>query len=170
MSLENQLLARRIVALRGAIDDDVATRTIAQLLFLASESAKPVSLWIDSPGGQVAASLAIRDTLDDLGAPVHTHCTGTAGGTAVVILAHGLRGQRTIARHGRVSFDAIAAPEGGDTVARAAELARTRAIVEQLLAVDTGRPLADVARDMAAHRRFDPDEAIAYGLVDRALM
>jgi len=157
----NQLLARRIVVLRGAIDDDAANTVIAQLLFLASEGTRPVTLWIDSPGGHVAASLAIRDVFDGLGAPVHTHCTGSAGGVAVAILAHGA--ERTIARHATVSFDPIAG-----TVAEAAEVARVQAIVDQLLAEDTKRPLAEIVRDR--RRRFAADEAVAYGLVDRVLM
>jgi len=167
MNPTNQLLARRIVVLRGGIDDDVANAAIAQLLFLASEGTGPVSLWIDSPGGRVAASLAIRDVFDGLAAPVHTHCTGSAGGVAVAILAHGA--ERTIARHAGVSFDPITG-DGGDIVAAAAELARVQAIIDTMLADDTGRPLDEIVRDRAERRRFGAAEAVAYGLVDRVLM
>jgi ATP-dependent Clp protease, protease subunit len=157
---------RRIV-LRSAIDDTIANETIAKLLFFASQGAQPISLWIDSPGGHVAASLAIRDTFDGLGAPVQTHCTASAGGVAVAILAHGA--DRTIAHHARVSFDPIAGG-AGEVVAEAAEVARVQAIIDAMLAADTGRPLDEIARDRAARRRFAADEAVAYGLVDRVLM
>ena len=166
-----ELLAQRRIVLRGAIDDEIATTVIAQLLFLASEAPHPISVHIDSPGGPVAAGLAIRDSFDALGVPVRTHGAGNVGGVAVLILSHGEVGQRTIARHARVSLDSIISGDGGgDVVAQAAELARTQAIVDRLLAEDTEQLSDDIARDREARRRFSADEAVAYRLVDRVLM
>src|SRR5262245_41630606 len=89
----DRLLGRRVVLLRGPLEDERATEGIAKLLFLQHENPhEPITLLIDSPGGSVSAGMAIIDTIKDLRSPVRTRCDGSAHGMAAVILACGQRG------------------------------------------------------------------------------
>ena len=161
----SDLLGKRIIVLRGAIDDDVANVVIAKLLFLQSQgSAAPVQLHMSSPGGAVAAALAIRDTIDDLEVPVYTHGLGHVQGVAALVLAHGARRHRTMARHARVTF--IPITSAGGVPAAPSELARTETIVTQMIAADTQQSIEQVESDLRASRSFDAEQARAYGLID----
>src|SRR5689334_8353591 len=91
-----KLLKDRIVYLGSEIDDGVANVVIAQMLYLQDQDrSAPITLYINSPGGVVTSSLAIRDTMDELGLPVQTCCIREAVGTALLLLAHGVPGKRT---------------------------------------------------------------------------
>jgi ATP-dependent Clp protease, protease subunit len=157
-------LAQRIVVLRGAIDDQHANESIAKLLFLEHEARLPIRLHLDSLGGGVANSLAIRDTIDDLTVPVYTHVRGRADGVAVVLLAHGARGHRTASPNARMSLTPITSER---SPIDADELTRTTAILVEMLAADTGQLAETIAADMRAGRRFDAVQARDYGLVDQ---
>jgi ATP-dependent Clp protease protease subunit len=155
---DEALLARRIVVLRE-LDDAAANEVIAKLLYLQNENAAaPISIYIDSPGGVVAASLAIRDTIDDLKAPVYTHGLTSVQGVAALLLAHGARGHRTLTAHAHVSFTPIRGQ--GDT-------RQTEVVIVEMLAADTGQGTQQIEADLRASRSFDADQARAYGLVDR---
>jgi ATP-dependent Clp protease protease subunit len=162
---ELSLLAQRIVVLRGAIDDDAANVVIAKLLYLQSLNATaPIRLHIDSPGGAVASTLAIRDAMDALEAPVYTHALASVQGVAVLLLAHRARGHRTSLPHTQISFTPITAATG--TRAAQAELERTMAIVTKMLASDTGQSIEQLDLDHRASKRFDAELARSYGLID----
>jgi ATP-dependent Clp protease protease subunit len=162
----SELLAKRIVTLRGAIDDRAATALIAKLLFLQSEDAVgPIRLLIDSPGGLVAPGLAIRDTMDDITVPVHTHALTNVGGVAAVLLAHGARGHRTAIPRTQISVTPFTAAEGASAVQ--SEIERTEAIVTEMLAKDTRQSTRQIDADRRASRRFDAEQARSYGLIDR---
>lgn len=161
----DKLLAQRIILLHGTIDDAVANEVIAKLLYLRSENAAaPIRLYLDSRGGQVAAALAIRDTMDEV--PVSTHCVASAEGVAAMLLAHGLRGQRTAASHARLAFTRSTSADGHATER---EIARVDALVAGMLAEDTGQTVETVTADCHTLRHFTATEARAYGLVDRVL-
>jgi ATP-dependent Clp protease, protease subunit len=140
----------RTILLAEEITEKSTTEVIAKLLYLQHASAAPVALYIDSFGGVVVASLAIRDTIDSLGIAVHTHCLGTAGGAAMLLLAHGARGGRTATAGAQIILVEV---PGLATVA-------------EMLAADTGQSVATITRDSAAGRRFDAIQARAYGLID----
>lgn len=163
---EEELLRKhRTVILRGEISDASAEEVIAKLLFLEHEdSTAPVRLYVDSPGGRVTSSLAIRDAIDELKAPVHTHCLGSAAGGALVVLAHGARGHRSASPSAALAMVPLYAPEGGRVVAD--EVAKLDGIVNGMLASDTRRPSVVVATDVSQSRRFDAAQARAYGLID----
>lgn len=162
----SDLLAQRIVVLRGEIDDHAATDVIAKLLFLQHEdAAAPIRLHIDSPGGAVASSLAIRDTMDDIKVPVYTHGLANVQGVAAVLLAHGARGHRTAIPQGHISFTPITTAEGVRAVQ--SEIGRTEAIVTEMLAKDTGQSAQQIDGDQRVSRRFDAEQARSYGLIDR---
>ena len=160
-----ELLRDRIVVLDGVISDDTANMVIAQLLFLEAEQpGSPIHIYLRSPGGHVSSTLAIRDTMDALSCPVHVRTTGSVGGVALLILAHGARGHRTAIPHTTLTLSAI---RSSALSSSAAELERTESTVVDLLAADTGQRRETVLADMRADRAFTVDEAVAYGLVDR---
>jgi ATP-dependent Clp protease, protease subunit len=167
----SRLLAERIVYLGTAVDQGVANATIAQLLHLESEAPdRPISLYINSPGGAVPAVLAVYDAMQFVRAPIETTCVGEAVGSAALLLAGGAPGRRSILRHGRVVLHPPMT-EGGraaipDLVIEAEEIERVRRLQEQILADRTGRDAEQVRRDIERQLVLTPDAAIDYGIVD----
>jgi ATP-dependent Clp protease, protease subunit len=97
------LLKERIVFLNGEVHDSVSTVIVAQLLFLEAENPKkPISFYINSPGGVITAGLAIYDTMQYISAPVHTLCVGQACSMGSLLLAAGEPGSRFILPNARV--------------------------------------------------------------------
>src|SRR5947209_5309549 len=86
----DKLLEKRIILINGPIEDKGATEVIARLLYLNHlDNKAPVRLLVNSPGGSFAAGMAILDTMDDIGPPIFTCCTGNASGMALAVVAHG---------------------------------------------------------------------------------
>ena len=104
----SRLLKERIVFLGGPIDDNLANTIIAQLLFLESENPKKdISLYINSPGGQVSAGLAILDTMNHIKPDVSTICVGIAASMGAVLLAAGAKGKRLSLPHSEVMIHQV---------------------------------------------------------------
>ncbi|MBU6321522.1 MAG: ATP-dependent Clp endopeptidase proteolytic subunit ClpP [Patescibacteria group bacterium] len=167
----SRLLRDRIVFLGGAIDDDVANLVIAQLLFLEAEDpGKPISLYINSPGGSVTAGLAIVDTLNHVKPAVSTVCVGIAASAAAVILACGEKGKRYALPNAEVM---IHQPWGGaqgqatDIEITAKHIVATRERLNKILAKATGQPVEKVEKDVERDYFMTADEAKKYGLVDQ---
>ncbi len=169
----SRLLSERIVFLGTAIDDTVANLVIAQLLHL--ESDKPdqdVSLYINSPGGDMTALFAIYDTMQFLRPDVATICVGQAASAAAVLLAAGAPGKRAVLPNARVL---IHQPHGGaqgqstDLELAVAEMVEMRRRMVSILAASTGqseqRILGDIDRDYILRGA----DAVAYGLVDHVI-
>lgn len=169
----SRLLADRIVYLGTGIDDGVANAVIAQLLHLENESAElPVSLYINSPGGSIPATLAIYDAMQFIRPAVETTCVGQAAATAALLLAGGTPGRRSILPHGRVLIHAPAAEGRGtvpDLILEADEVARVRALQEEILAAHTHRSTAQVREDTERDLVLDAQAAVRYGVVDLVL-
>jgi len=169
----SRLLADRIVYLGTGIDDGVANAVIAQLLHLENESAElPVSLYINSPGGSIPATLAIYDAMQFIRPAVETTCVGQAAATAALLLAGGTPGRRNILPHGRVLIHAPAAEGRGtvpDLILEADEVARVRALQEEILAAHTQRTTAQVREDTERDLVLDAQAAVRYGVVDLVL-
>ena len=167
----SRLLKDRVIFLGGPIDDDVANLVIAQLLFLeAEDQAKPISLYINSPGGSVTAGLAIVDTLNHVKPDVSTVCVGIAASAAAVILACGQKGKRYALPNAEVM---IHQPWGGaegqatDIEIRAKHIIATRERLNKILAKATGQPLDKIEKDADRDYYMTADEAKKYGLVDQ---
>jgi ATP-dependent Clp protease protease subunit len=167
----SRLLNERIVFLGQPIDDEIANLVVAQLLHL--ESADPdrdVSLYVNSPGGQVYAGLAIYDTMQSISCDVQTICCGVAMSMAALILTAGAPGKRLTLPNGRIL---IHQPSGGfqgqssDIEIHARETLALRAQLEELYARHTGKTPAQIHDDSDRDRFMTPQEAIEYGLVDR---
>ena len=168
----SRLLGHRVVFLGRAIDDDIANLVVAQLLHLESEDPeKPISLYINSPGGSVDGMFAIYDTMQHVRPPVETTCIGMAASAAAVILAGGEAGRRSILPHGRVMVHQphIQGGVGGqasDIEIHARETLELRRHIDELYAHHTGQSVERVHDDMDRDRYFTPEEALEYGFSD----
>ena len=173
MDLYSRLLAERIIYLGTEIDDGVANTVIAQLLHLASESPDaPVSLYVNSPGGSITASLAIYDAMQFVRTPVETTCVGQAAWTAAVLLAGGAEDRRSILPHGRVVLHQPATQGRGsipDLILESDEVARVRRLLEEILARHTGRTADQVREDTERDLVLPGQAAVEYGLADVVL-
>ena len=170
----SRLLKERIVFIGTPIDDQVANLVVAQLLFLQSEDPdKEIALYINSPGGQVTAGLAIYDTMQYIRPPVSTICIGMAYSMAAVLLAGGASGQRYALPHANIL---IHQPWGGmqgqatDIQIHAKEILRTRELLNGILARHTGQPMERVQQDTERDYFLTPEQAKAYGLIDDIIL
>src|SRR5436305_12374967 len=169
----SRLLNDRIVFVGTPVDDQVANLVVAQLLHLESEDPdKDISLYINSPGGQIYAGLAIYDTMRFIKPDVATICFGIAMSMGSLLLAGGAPGKRSALPNARIL---IHQPSGGfegqssDIEIHAREVLALRERVEEIYAEHTGQPRERIHADMERDRYFTADEAVAYGLVDRVI-
>jgi ATP-dependent Clp protease, protease subunit len=169
----SRLLNERIVFVGTPVDDQVANLVVAQLLHLESEDPdKDISLYINSPGGQIYAGLAIYDTMQFIRPDVATICFGMAMSMGSLLLAGGAPGKRAALPNARVL---IHQPSGGfegqssDIEIHAREVLALRERVEGIYAEHTGQPLERVHDDMERDRFFTTEEAVDYGLIDRVI-
>jgi ATP-dependent Clp protease, protease subunit len=167
----SRLLNERVVFLGSAIDDEVANLVVAQLLHLEAEDPeKDVCLYVNSPGGQVYAGLAIYDTMQHIAPDVQTVCCGIAMSMGALILAGGTPGKRMSLPNGRIL---IHQPTGGfqgqatDVDIHARETIALRARLDELYANHTGQAVERVHDDMERDRYFTAEQARDYGLIDR---
>jgi ATP-dependent Clp protease protease subunit len=170
----SRLLNDRIVFLGAAIDDELANVVVAQLLFLESEDPdKDVMMYLNSPGGEVSAGLAIYDTIQSLRCPVATFCVGQAASMASLLLAAGAKGKRHALPHARVM---IHQPLGGsrgqatDIAIHAREILKARDTINALYAHHTGQQADQIRRDTERDNFMSASEAKSYGLIDEVLI
>ena len=169
----SRLLKDNIIFLGGVIDDHVANIIIAQLLFLQSEdSKKDISLYINSPGGSVTATLAIVDTMNHIKNNVSTVCVGIAASGGALVLSAGTKGKRYALENSEVM---IHQPLGGaegqasDIEISAKHILNTRETLNKILAKNTGQTLQKIEKDVDRDFFMSADEAKKYGLIDRVL-
>jgi len=170
----SRLLKDRVVFLGAEIDRDLANVVIAQLLFLDSEdSGRDVMLYINSPGGDVAAGLAIYDTMQWLHCDVATYCMGQAASMGSFLLAAGTAGKRYALPHARVMIHQPLAGFSGqatDIEIRAREILLARDTFNALYAKHTGQPVDKIKQDTERDNFMSAAEAKAYGIVDEVLV
>ncbi len=169
----SRLLKERIVFLGTAVDDAVASLTIAQLLFLEAEDPdKDIFIYINSPGGSVSAGLAIYDTMQYIKPAVNTICMGLAASMGAVLLAAGTKGKRFALPHARIM---IHQPWGGfqgqaaDIEIQAKEILKIRERINQILADHTGQELSRIEKDSDRDFFMSAEEAAKYGLIDEIM-
>ena len=168
--LFSRLLQDRIIFIGGESNDTVASLVIGQLLYLQGQDpAKDIDMYINSPGGEVMAGLAIYDTMQLIAPDVRTYCVGKSVSMAAILLAAGARGKRSALPNSRVM---IHQPLGGtygqvsDVEIFTRELLRTRDRINEILAYHTGQDMETIKRDTERDRWMTAAEAKAYGLVD----
>jgi len=169
----SRLLRERIIFLGTAVDDTVANLVCAQLLFLESEDPdKDIHLYINSPGGDITALLAIYDTLKFIRADVSTFCFGQAASAAAVLLAAGAKGKRFALPNARVLLHQPWGGVGGqasDIELQAKEILRMRDLLNSMIASDTGQPVERVSSDTDRDFIMTAAEAVDYGIVDEVI-
>lgn len=167
----SRLLKERIVFLGGPIDDDTANLVIAQLLFLEAEDPKKdISLYINSPGGSVTATLAMVDTMNHVKPNVSTVCVGMAASGAAILLSAGEKGKRFALPNAEIM---IHQPHGGaegqatDIEITAKQIIKLRERLNKILAKNTSQELAKIEKDVERDFFMTADEAKKYGLIDK---
>lgn len=167
----SRLLNDRIIFLGEEINSVSANLVVAQLLHLESQDAeKDISLYINSPGGEVYSGLAILDTMNFINPQVSTICVGMAASMAAVLLSAGAKGKRFCLPHSKVM---IHQPSGGaqgqqtEIEIVAEEIKKTRRELNQILSDASGRPIEKVQADTERDNYLTAAEALDYGLIDR---
>ena len=167
----SRLLRERIVFITGGIEDNMASLIVAQLLFLESENpSKPISMYINSPGGVVTAGMAIHDTMQYIKSRVSTVCIGQAASMGSFLLCAGEPGMRIALPNARIM---IHQPSGGargmasDIEIQAREILRIRSRMNDLYVKYTGQPLSEIERALDRDTFLEADEALKFGLVDK---
>lgn len=167
----SRLLRERIVFVTDQIEDNMASLIVAQLLFLESENpSKPISMYINSPGGVVTAGLAIHDTMQYIKPRVSTVCVGQAASMGSFLLAAGEPGMRIALPNARIM---VHQPSGGargmaaDIEIQAREILRMRKRLNALYAKYTGKTLDEIEKAMDRDTFLEADEAMAFGIVDK---
>ncbi len=167
------LLKERIVILGTPINDQVANSIVAQLLFLDREDPdKDINLYINSPGGQINAGLAIYDTMQLIRPPVSTICMGLAASMATVLLCSGAKGKRFTLPNATIHMhQAVGGAQGQatDIEIAAREILRENEIIRNILVKNTGQTLDKIKGDTDRDYYLDPIGAVKYGLIDEIL-
>lgn len=166
----SRLHKERIIFIGTPIVDYIAAVVVAQLLHLESENSKPISLYINSPGGDITAGLAVRDTMRFIKPEVHTICVGQCASMAAILLAEGTKGHRFALPSSRILIHQPWSSGGGgqqtDVLLQAKEITRMRDQLEQMLSNSTGQPLEKIHVDCERDYIMTPDDAVKYGIID----
>ncbi|HAM44989.1 MAG TPA: ATP-dependent Clp protease proteolytic subunit [Propionibacteriaceae bacterium] len=169
-----KLFEDRIIFLGTPISDDIANAVMAQLLCLQSmDPERPISIYLNSPGGSFTALTAIYDTMRYIKPDVQTICLGQAASAAAVLLAAGTKGKRLALPNSRILIHQPAAEgnygQSSDLEIQAREIMRIRTLMEGMLAESTGQSIEKVSADIERDKYLTAEEAVAYGIVDDIL-
>ncbi len=169
----SRLLRERIIFVGGPIDDDSANIVIAQMLFLEAEDPKKdITLYINSPGGSVTATLAMIDTMNHIKPDVSTVCVGLAASGGAWLLSSGAKGKRFVLPNAEVM---IHQPLGGaqgqasDIAITAEHIIKIKKRLVEMMAKNTGQSVAKIEKDLDRDFFMSADEAKKYGIVDKVL-
>lgn len=168
--LGRRLLRNRIVVLGTSVEDDVANRICAELLLLAGESDQDIMFYINSPGGNVSAGMAIYDIMQYIPNDVATVAMGMAASMGQFLLCSGAPGKRAALPHARIMMHQ---PLGGvsgtasEIAIQAAHMNWVKSTMAERIAYHTGQPLAKIAADGDRDRWFTAQEAVDYGMIDK---
>lgn len=167
------LLRERIIFVGTPIDDQVANVVVAQLLYLSREDAdREISMYINSPGGQIYAGLAIYDTMRMIPNKISTVAVGVTASFGTVLLAAGTKGQRYALPHATIHMHQ---PLGGaqgqasDIEIQAKEILRLKERLNEILSESTGQSIDVIIKDTERDFYMSADQAVEYGLIDKVL-
>jgi ATP-dependent Clp protease protease subunit len=169
----SRLLGERIVFLGQQVDDQIANLIVAQLLHLQAEDPdKDISLYINSPGGDVYSGLAIYDTMQYIKPDVQTICFGVAMSMGSLLLVGGAKGKRMALPNARILIHQPSAGfqgQAADIEIHAREIISMRERIDGIYAEHTDKPVEELHEDMERDRFFSAEDAVEYGLVDRVI-
>lgn len=169
----SRLLNDRIVMLSEEVNDTTASLVVAQLLFLeAQDPDKDIQFYINSPGGSVTAGLAIYDTMQYIKPDVSTICVGMAASMGAFLLSSGAKGKRIALPNAEIM---IHQPSGGsqgqatDIQIQAEQILKIKKKLNEMLAANTGRDIAEIERDTERDHFMTAEEAREYGIIDKVI-
>jgi ATP-dependent Clp protease protease subunit len=169
----SRLLKERIIFIGTPIDDNVASLTVAQLLFLESEDpTKNINIYINSPGGSVTAGMAIYDTMQFVRPDISTICVGMAASMAQVLLCAGTAGKRFALPNSRIMMHQ---PLGGtqgqatDIEIYTKEMLRIREMLYAIISKHTGKDTKTILKDADRDNYMSAKQAVDYGIIDKIL-
>lgn len=171
VSLNTRHLMNRSIFLTGNIDAEMANAFLSQLLYLEQESSSPITIYVNSPGGEVNAGLMIYDAIQGSDLEINMVCTGMAASMAAIILASGKKGRRYILRHSKVMIHEplIANGVGGSATSIkhiSESILETREIVNGILAEHTGKSIEEINNATSFDNFMNAEDAIKFGLCD----
>lgn len=174
VSLATRHLMNRNIFLTGSIDGDMANNFLSQFLYLEQESDEPVTIYINSPGGEVNAGLLIYDTIQGSELPINMVCTGMAASMAAIIFAGGQKGRRYILKHSKVMIHEplIANGVGGSATSIkniSESILETREICNGILSEHTGKAIEEVNEATSFDNYMNANEAIEFGICDKVI-
>lgn len=165
----NCLYRERIIFLSKPVDEELGNQLVATMLYLDSESQKPLNLYINCSGGEVVPCLAIHDTMKHIRSDVGTVGFGGCMGMSGFLLAVGAKGRRNVLQNTHIMIhhpSGAARGQASDMNREAKELLRIRDYMDMILASATGQPFDKVAYDFSRNKYFDAKEALDYGVID----
>jgi ATP-dependent Clp protease protease subunit len=169
----SRLLKERVVFLVGPVEENTANLVVAQMLFLESENPdKDIHFYINSPGGSIAAGMAIYDTMQFIKPDVSTTCIGMAASMGAFLLAAGAKGKRFALPNSTVM---IHQPLGGfqgqasDIEIHAKYILSLRERLNRLMALHTGKSIEEISRETDRDNFLTADEALTFGMIDKVL-
>jgi len=169
----SRLLKDRIIFVSGEIETNMSNTVIAQLLFLEKEDPNAkIEMFINSPGGEITAGMAIIDTMNFIKCDVSTIAVGLAASMGTMLLANGKRGERFALPNSKIH---IHQPLGGargqasDIAIEAEDILKTREILYKMLSENTGQPIKQIEKDADRDKYFTAKEAKEYGLIDKII-
>jgi ATP-dependent Clp protease, protease subunit len=167
------LLRNRIIFLGTAIDDAVANLIVAQLLYLSNEDREaPIQMYINSPGGQVYAGMAIYDTMQVIPNLISTLAVGVTASFGTVLLTAGTKGHRYALPNATVHMHQPLGGASGQATEieiQAREILRLKVRLNEIISRHTGQPIENIQRDAERDRYFTAEQAVEYGLVDKVM-
>jgi ATP-dependent Clp protease, protease subunit len=174
MDIYSRLLRERIIFIGTPIDDNVASLTIAQLIFLEAEDAeKDINVYLNTPGGSVTAGLAIYDTMRYIKPDISTICVGMAASMGAILLAGGTAGKRTALTHSKIMIHQpwVGGLQGQttDIEIHAREMLKTRDTLYNILSEHTGKSYDQILKDCDRDYFLSASEAKTYHLIDNVL-
>jgi ATP-dependent Clp protease, protease subunit len=169
----SRLLKDRIIFLGSQVDDEIANALVAQMLFLQSDDPKAdIHMYINSPGGSVSAGMAIYDTMQFVSCDVATYCIGQAASMGAVLLTAGAKNKRYSLPNSRIMIhQPLAGMQGTaeEISIHLKEFQRTKRKLNEILIRHCGQGLEQIEKDTDRDRFMDPEEACAYGLIDKVV-
>ncbi|MCR5099305.1 MAG: ATP-dependent Clp protease proteolytic subunit [Lachnospiraceae bacterium] len=174
VSLSTRHLMNRRMFLTGEINADMANAFLSQLLYLEQEPEDPVTIYINSPGGEVTSGLMIYDAIQGSGLTINMLCAGTAASMAAVLLAGGQKGRRFILPHSKVMIHEPLISHGVGGSASSIKnisdsILETRSIVNGILAEHTGKKIDEIDKATDHDNYMNSAEAVDFGICDRVI-
>ena len=171
VSLGTRHLMKRKIFINGSIDSELANNFLSQFMYLENESDEAITIYINSPGGEVNAGLMIYDIIQESKVRVNLVCTGMAASMAAVLLAGGKKGCRYILKHSKVMIHEplLANGVGGSATSIkniSESILETRSLLNGILANHTGKSLKEINKATSFDNYMNAEEAIKFGICD----